>query len=77
MLMPSRVISTTSSPGFVNFVVFNNAAAGELGVDEGVALFNGDGDDAAFAHVAKFIQRSFFDGALAAWQRTLRPAASR
>ena len=53
MLMPSRVISTTSSWPLVS-----------LTLDERVALLDADGDDAALADVGEILERGFLDRAL-------------
>ena len=60
MLMPSLVISTTSSPGSPS----SDAAARQFHVNQRVARLNADGDDAALADVGKFVERGFLHRAL-------------
>ena len=45
-------------------ITFTGAAACKLDVNERVARFNADGDNAALADVGEFIERRFLHGAL-------------
>ena len=66
MLMPSRVMRTTSSWPLVSFHV-----------DEAVAGFDPDGDDAAFADVREIAEVRFLDRAAAGGEDDVQLVASR
>src|ERR1017187_2015333 len=50
--------------GILDLVLFNNAPASKFHVNQRVARLDGNGDDAAFAHVGEFIERRFLHRAL-------------